>query len=70
MLRPIESHKAKTRIERFNLGKNKIVPFTSAVLSDYYKGINQPEAKSCNTVTIKSLTDTGKTIFLGDRFNG
>jgi hypothetical protein len=25
--------------------KNKILPFTSAVSSDYYNGINQPEAK-------------------------
>jgi len=52
------------------LNKIKIVPFTSAVSSDYYNGINQPEADSCNTVTMKPLTDTGKTFFFGERFHG
>jgi hypothetical protein len=53
-----------------SVGLIKIVPFTSAVSSDYYIGINQPEKNSYNTVTMKPLTDTGKTAFFGERFHG
>jgi len=52
------------------VGKNKIVPFTSAVLSDYYNGINQPGVKCGNTVKLKSLVDTEQTFFFGERFHG
>jgi type III secretory pathway lipoprotein EscJ len=50
--------------------KIKIMPFTSAVSNDYYKGIKQAEANSCNTVTMASQVAAEKAFFFGERFHG
>jgi hypothetical protein len=50
--------------------KINIMPFTSAVSDDYYKGIKQPGANSCNTVTTELRIAAEKTFFFGERFHG
>jgi len=66
MLRPVDADKPFLEFETLNLGKIKIIPFTSAVSSDYYIGINQPEEICCNTPSMNLLTETGNAIFFGD----